>query len=130
MTRLEPRIYTLDTTTIIKRYQNLEHIFPKKDALQTLILNPKILTYTIENINDKLNINNLILNSPSILMQSYRLTYVRSRFLKSKKIPVTGNNLFSSEQRFVNKYKITKEEMFNKYPLEDKNKVKVKKKVN
>lgn len=43
---------------------------------------------------------------------------------------MTGNNLFLSEQRFVNKYKITKEEMFNKYPLEDKNKVKVKKKVN
>lgn len=94
MTRLEPRIYTLATTTIMKRYQNLEHIFSKKDALQTLILNPKILTYTIENINDKLNfllklgyleqdIKNIIKTNPKIITKSKEsITNIHTFFLK------------------------------------------------
>ena len=133
MTSVMPQIYCLHIDTITEKLNvMMENGYAKEEVLEITKYFPHILGASIENIMEKLGYYNEIglheipIVNPKTLMQSISLTHARIKFYEEKGIEIEHTNyikVFVGQKQFKKQYKITNEELIEKYNYE-KDKVK------
>jgi len=129
ITRKLPTIYNLSKETLNKRIEDMISFgYRKEDILKMISVFPGIYTYSFENLEQKINymkeigIEQTLITHPGNLIQSVELTYARYEYFKDNGIEIDSNNflrLFNKVRQFEQTYKITKEELLEKYKYEE-----------
>ena len=112
---------------IISKYKGLKEMGFTDNEVRTMTVNlPSLYGYTLENTKDKIEylrsiqLGLLILEDTKRLMMSLDLMYARYEYYKNEKNKImTEDNysvMFKGNKQFEKEYKITKEQLLEKYP--------------
>ena len=125
MTKLFPTIYSYSIENIRQKITDLISLgYTKENVIEMTKVLPAIYGYSIENIKkkiefyDTIGLHDLPIINPGNLMQSVSLSYARYRFYLDRGINIDISNfrkLFLNQKQFEKQYKITKEELIEKY---------------
>ena len=125
ITSLLPSIICLSQETILNKINLLKSFSLSDIQIKNMILAfPGILTYSIENVSEKIkfygiiNILDKVYSNPMLLMQSIALSNARIGFFKSRNINIDNSNskwLFYSNKAFTQKFGINNEELLELY---------------
>lgn len=126
ITTSKPTILAYELSTLKSKINILKkYNFNAKEIKQIIIKMPSILSFSTENLNRKLNIlsqlnvKEVIVHNPKLaFIQSENLTLARYNYLKEINFEFNDKSiryLFSDNKKFTTKFKITKEELLEKY---------------
>lgn len=126
ITTSKPTILAYELSTLKSKIDILKkHNFNAKEIKQIIIKMPSILSFSIETLNRKLNVlsplnvKEVIVHNPKLaFIQSENLTLARYNYLKKISFEFNDKSiryLFSDNKKFTIKFKITKEELLEKY---------------
>ena len=125
MTKSSPSIYGFSIETLKQKIEALQNLgYSKEEVIKMTKSLPSIYDFSIENMRQKIefynsiNMHNIAVEDPKVLMQSTALSYARYRFYQSKGITINMGNyikLFMASKQFEKSYGITKEELLKKY---------------
>ena len=128
MTKTQPPICSYSIENMQQKIADMEAVgYSKEDVIKMTKSLPSIYSDSIENMKqkiefyDSIDMHDLAIVDPKILMQSVDLSYARYEFLKSKGIMVDMSNygkLFTNNKRFEKTYGVTKQEILEKYSYE------------
>lgn len=125
LTRIAPVLFTYDIESLKEKIKIVISLgYTKEQELKMTVIFPGIYSFSKEKIMNKIKyfqerkLEKVILHDTKQLMQSLELTHARYEFLKENGIEINDQQykeLFYSENQFKSKFKITKEEILNKY---------------
>ena len=133
MTLVCPNIFSCSIDTIKQKIEDLISLgFTKEDVLKITSLLPTLLIGSITTTTEKIkflrsiDLGFIITSDPKKLMQSVELTYARYMFFKEQGITIDKSNysrLYYGSKLFKQCFKITKEELLEKYPYNNYNSI-------
>ncbi len=126
ITASKPTILAYELQTLKRKIDVLKkYNFNLQEIKQIIIKMPSILSFNTETLNRKLNtlshlnVKEVIIHNPKLaFIQSESLTIARYNYLKEINFEFNDKSiryLFSDNQKFTTKFKITKEELLKKY---------------
>lgn len=128
ITKLLPTIYGLSIENIKQKINDIMSLgYSREEAMKMTIYLPTIYGLSIKNIKqkiefyDSIDMHQLAVVDPKQLMQSVTLSYARYQFYLSRGINVDMDcyqKLFMSNNKFIKKYGIEKEELLKLYNYE------------
>ena len=129
ITRIAPVIFTYNSEKIKEKMNLMIKLgYTKQEVLKMTVKFPGIYSASKDKIIDKIkyfqkiNLDKIFLKDAKQLIQSIELTHARYEFLKEQTIEINDKNyktLFYEENQFKNKFKISKEELLEKYNYEE-----------
>lgn len=126
MTVNHPDIFTYSIDNITKKMEDIEKLgFSKENVIRFLYKMPSLFGLTFKNIEEKIKylieidaIERLI-EVPTDLMQSVRLTYARYEFFKDKNIDIKGEGklawLFIENETFEKRFSVSAQTLLTRY---------------
>lgn len=120
------KIFSYSMENIEKKLNDIVSLgYTKENALTMTYNLPALFNYSKENIKEKiefydtLGLHEIIISKTGILMQSLKLSCAREKFLRvEKEIIINTTNyytIFQNASQFKKQFKITTEELLNKY---------------
>ena len=120
-----PALYSYSITGIKQKIKELTKLgYTKEEVIKMTIQFPGIYSASKEKLIEKIKyfqeryLNIIVLNDTKQLMQSLELTHARYEFFKEENIQIDQKNykkLFYNNNTFEKQYKITKQELLEKY---------------
>ena len=125
MTIIHPEILSYSIENIKQKLYDIIMLgYTKEDVLKMTTELPTLYGLNIDNIKQKIDFYNLInlhdmpVASPKYLMQSVYLSYARYMFFKSIGVNINMKSyakMFNSQKAFKDVYKVSNEELLNRY---------------
>ena len=120
-----PQLLCLSIDNIQQKIDDIMALeYQKEEVIKMTIIIPQLFGYSIENIKQKMefydliNIREVIVIDPRMLIQSVNLSYARYQFYINNEITIDITNykkLFVEQKKFEKMYGITKKDLLKKY---------------